>query len=270
MNAWSDDASAPYENSIRAWSFEEVDQSTVEQILDAQDPLKNALDNLADKYESLQGGTAPGEYVKANVDAFKALYEDYLGQSAAGGLTAAQKQTMAEELTAAYDKAVSEKNTFADGTYRIVSAAKTDAKYALYVAEDGALKWKAYDEANAKQFVFDVKNLGTTYTFDGQPHEQFSLQNLATNLYVSSGKMEQNSANNERSITADFMKMKLQHQYSQEDKILEAQLNAGADTVKAEAEIQKANIGVEKELLSLDREKMKTAQAFAQPVKEGK
>ncbi len=194
MNAWSDDASAPYENSIRAWSFEEVDQSTVEQILDAQDPLKNALNNLADKYESLQGGTAPGEYVKANVDAFKALYEDYLGQSAAGGLTAAQKQAMAEELTAAYDKAVSEKNTFADGTYRIVSAAKTDAKYALYVAEDGALKWKAYDEANAKQFVFDVKNLGTTYTFDGQPHEQFSLQNLATSLYVSSGNMEQNSA----------------------------------------------------------------------------
>ena len=194
MNAWSDDASAPYENSIRAWSFEEVDQSTVEQILDAQDPLKNALNNLADKYESLQGGTAPGEYVKANVDAFKALYEDYLGQSAAGGLTVAQKQTMAEELTAAYDKAVSEKNTFADGTYRIVSAAKTDAKYALYVAEDGALKWKAYDEANAKQFVFDVKNLGTTYTFDGQPHEQFSLQSLATSLYVSSGNMEQNSA----------------------------------------------------------------------------
>lgn len=88
-------------------------------------------------------------------------------------------------------------------------------------------------------------------------------------LQESIKKMEQNSANNERSITADFMKMKLQHQYNQEDRILDAQLNAGADTVKAEAEIQKANIGVEKELLSLDREKMKTAQAFAQPANGG-
>ena len=40
--------------------------------------------------------------------------------------------------------------------------------------------------------------------------------------------------------------------------------------VKQEVGRGKANIGVEKELLSLDREKMKTAQAFAQPVKEGK
>ena len=88
-------------------------------------------------------------------------------------------------------------------------------------------------------------------------------------LQESIKKMEQNSANNERSITADFMKMKLQHQYNQEDKILDAQLSAGADTAKADAEIEKANIGVEKELLSLDRERIKTAQAFAQPVKEG-
>jgi flagellin-like hook-associated protein FlgL len=80
-------------------------------------------------------------------------------------------------------------------------------------------------------------------------------------------RMSDNAANNDKSLLAEFLKLKLQHEYGQQDTILKAQLDQGADTAKAEAESTKAELGVQKEILSLEEQKLKTAQAFAGDVK---
>jgi hypothetical protein len=68
---------------------------------------------------------------------------------------------------------------------------------------------------------------------------------------------EQAQNNNDKSITADFLKLKLQHEYGMEDKILQAQLNAGLDAGKAQAETEKAQLDLQGKILQLDSQKMK-------------
>jgi hypothetical protein len=68
---------------------------------------------------------------------------------------------------------------------------------------------------------------------------------------------EQAQNNNDKSLTADFLKLKLQHEYGMEDKILQAQLDAGLDAGKAQAETQKAQLDLQGKILQLDSQKMK-------------
>lgn len=68
---------------------------------------------------------------------------------------------------------------------------------------------------------------------------------------------EQAQNNNDKSITADFLKLKLQHEYGMEDKILQAQLDAGLDAGKAQAETEKAQLDLQGKILQLDSQKMK-------------
>ena len=68
---------------------------------------------------------------------------------------------------------------------------------------------------------------------------------------------EQAQNNNDKSITADFLKLKLEHEYGMEDKILQARLDAGLDAGKAQAETEKAQLDLQGKILQLDSQKMK-------------
>ena len=87
--------------------------------------------------------------------------------------------------------------------------------------------------------------------------------------------MEQYQANNDKSIQADFLKMKVQHEYDKEDAILKAQLDAGLDADKAAVEVQKAELDLQSKAVALDTQKMKagadmvkTAMSIAQQQKK--
>lgn len=61
----------------------------------------------------------------------------------------------------------------------------------------------------------------------------------------------------DKSYLFDLKKMELEHRYKQEDAILNAQLSQGANTAKAQAEVEKAELGVQKEVVALQREEEK-------------
>lgn len=68
---------------------------------------------------------------------------------------------------------------------------------------------------------------------------------------------EQAQNNNDKSITADFLKLKLQHEYGMEDKILQAQLDSGLDANKAAMDVQKSEIDLQNKMIQLDTTKLK-------------
>jgi hypothetical protein len=89
--------------------------------------------------------------------------------------------------------------------------------------------------------------------------QQQQIQKLTEQIKM----LEDQQTNADKSYEFELEKMKLQHQYDLEDEMLKAQLNQGADAEKERAEVTKAQLGVEKEILSLDREKVKTTQSVA-------
>jgi hypothetical protein len=89
--------------------------------------------------------------------------------------------------------------------------------------------------------------------------QQQQIQKLTDQIKM----LEEQQTNADKSYAFELEKMKLQHQYDLEDEMLKAQLNQGADAEKERAEVTKAQLGVEKEILSLDREKVKTTQSVA-------
>ncbi len=89
--------------------------------------------------------------------------------------------------------------------------------------------------------------------------QQQQIQKLTDQIKM----LEDQQTNADKSYAFELEKMKLQHQYDLEDEMLKAQLNQGADAEKERAEVTKAQLGVEKEILSLDREKVKTTQSVA-------
>ena len=115
--------------------------------------------------------------------------------------------------------------------------------------EPTAMEQQAFDTIETMKQALDQKNQ--------------ELQQLRDEIK----RMSDNAANNDKSLLAEFLKLKLQHEYGQQDTILKAQLDQGADTAKAEAESTKAELGVQKEILSLEEQKLKTTQAFAGDVK---
>lgn len=93
-----------------------------------------------------------------------------------------------------------------------------------------------------------------------QKIDQLNQQNQELQEQVKRYELYQD--NNDKSIQADFLKMKIQHEFDKEDQILKAQLDGSLNAEKAAAETQKAQIGLEKEALSLEAQKARTAQAM--------
>lgn len=63
--------------------------------------------------------------------------------------------------------------------------------------------------------------------------------------------------NNERDLQAQFAKAKMEHQFKQEDMILQAQLNQGLDANRAAIEADKAGAELEKQVLAIQAQQQK-------------
>lgn len=72
--------------------------------------------------------------------------------------------------------------------------------------------------------------------------------------------------NQDKSYQFDLLKAKQTHEYKMQEMALQAQLDAGKDATKVAAETEKAALGVEKEEIALDREKMKAGIEMAKSV----
>ena len=175
------------------WTFLRIDDATAQAALASFDPLSIALDELADAYVNLDYGTNPGEYAQAGVEAFKTLFASDITAYNGGDntLTRAERQAMADALNAAYQTAITTVIPLTDGYYNIISAypVNNTKKLALYIAKDGTIGWKDYNETNAEQFVFKVtEREGTKNNDNGRISYAFALQNIYSSLYVGPNK----------------------------------------------------------------------------------
>ena len=171
---------------VISWAFRPADEYYADYI--ANGPLKTAIENLADAYATIDFGTNPGEYAQAGVEAFKALYADYVTAYNGGDntLSAAEQQDMADALNEAYTTATTNRNPLTDGYYVIKSAAAAfgDNEYAMYIDDNAKVAWKAYDEDAIGQFVFQLTDQDATVTPDGVTYEVFSYYNVAQKKYI--------------------------------------------------------------------------------------
>lgn len=70
-------------------------------------------------------------------------------------------------------------------------------------------------------------------------------------------RMEQAQNNSDKSTIAEFAKAKMEHNFRQEDMILQAQLDQGLDADKAAIDARKAEIDLESKAIALDTQKVK-------------
>lgn len=99
----------------------------------------------------------------------------------------------------------------------------------------------------------------------GQKDEQ--IQQLQDELK----RMEENNRNSDKSLIADFMKAKMEHNFKQEDMVLQAQLDQGLDADRAAVDAQKAELDLQSKLVQLDTQRVKAGVEIAkslQPVRE--
>lgn len=75
--------------------------------------------------------------------------------------------------------------------------------------------------------------------------------------------------NNDKSIRADFLKMELQHKQKMEEMALQAELNQGADAIKAQTDSVKAQIDLKKSAIQLDTAMVKAGAEMAKAMNEG-
>ena len=175
-----------YANEINCWYLEPVESSVYQPILDANDALKNALQAYEEDYNTLVSSDQVGYHVKANVDAFKAKYEECNTAYLAGTLTDAEKQSKADELNAAHATAIGTYNELAEGYYVIKSAASAfgSNEYAMYIDDNGGVSWGAYNDSALGQFVFQLTDLNTTARPDGVTYEVFSFYSPYQKKYI--------------------------------------------------------------------------------------
>ena len=70
-------------------------------------------------------------------------------------------------------------------------------------------------------------------------------------------RYEDYNNNNDKQLVADFAKAKMDHQFKQEDMILQAQLDQGLDADKAAIDAQKSEMELEKQAIQLDTARIK-------------
>lgn len=78
--------------------------------------------------------------------------------------------------------------------------------------------------------------------------------------------MEQFQENNKVNLQADFVKKQMDHQFHQEDMILQAQLDQGLDANRAAIENEKGQMELEKQAIQLDTAKLKAQADVAKTV----
>ena len=74
---------------------------------------------------------------------------------------------------------------------------------------------------------------------------------------------QKSSAEMEKNIEADILKMKMSHEFKMEEMALQSQLQAGGDAVKAAAEADKAQLDLEQKAVQLETQKVKSAAEIA-------
>lgn len=74
---------------------------------------------------------------------------------------------------------------------------------------------------------------------------------------------QKSSAEMEKNIEADILKMKMNHEFKMEEMALQSQLQAGGDAVKAAAEADKAQLDLEQKAVQLETQKIKSAAEIA-------
>lgn len=74
---------------------------------------------------------------------------------------------------------------------------------------------------------------------------------------------QKSSAEMEKSIEADILKMKMSHEFKMEEMALQSQLQAGGDAVKVAAEADKAQLDLEQKAVQLETQKIKSAAEIA-------
>lgn len=74
---------------------------------------------------------------------------------------------------------------------------------------------------------------------------------------------QKSSEEMDKSLRAEFMKMKMSHEFKMEEMALQSQLQAGGDAVKAAAEADKAQLDLEQKAVQLETQKIKSAAEIA-------
>ena len=192
-------------NSNRSWTFTAIDEATALAAIASMDELKTALENYADAYSNIVSSNNPGYYVKANVDAFKAYYDECntAYNNGNNSLTNTQKSTYASNLASAYTTATSATNPIEDNAYyNIVSVYPSGTKRALCIETDGTFVWKDYDATNSGQFAFKFTNQNQSWGNDsGTTSYAWAMQSVLSGKYIGAGVGNGSGMNTDAAIS---------------------------------------------------------------------
>ena len=192
-------------NSNRSWTFTAIDEATALAAIASMDELKTALENYADAYSNIVSSNNPGYYVKANVDAFKAYYDECntAYNNGNNSLTKTQKSTYASNLASAYTTATSATNPIEDNAYyNIVSVYPSGTKRALCIETDGTFVWKDYDATNSGQFAFKFTNQNQSWGNDsGTTSYAWAMQSVLSGKYIGAGVGNGSGMNTDAAIS---------------------------------------------------------------------
>lgn len=143
------------------------------------------LDKSAYKYPVYVGGTNPGAYDQATVDAFYAAFAEALEfvESGQAEQNPDQCPAMQEKLTKAYDALLEAKPVeMREGLFRFISGnylfaqKQNDIEKAMY-AEPGKAMWK----------TLDAEDLTQVWKITKQDSASWKVMNMSTNQYFLSG-----------------------------------------------------------------------------------
>ena len=186
----------PYNENV-GWQFWTVEDNG----------LKERLQLYVDQFATTEyvGGTDPGYYSAAAVEAYTASLQSALNILVDDNATNAQYQSAIDDLLAKREAVESSLVPITDGYYYIVSGYDDflnnfGVEKAAYAnAEANQLYYKTFD-ANNVEFVFQItRDTRPNMNEDGS---QYWIRNYSTDLYASCGTQWYNSPNN-LTTTAD-------------------------------------------------------------------
>ncbi len=99
---------------VNQWFLRPISEKDAKALFFVPDALDSLVESLADAYNTLEGSKKVGDYKKANVDSFKVVYADAAAKAAVDTLTQEERNAIVESLNAAYELAISERNTHSD------------------------------------------------------------------------------------------------------------------------------------------------------------
>lgn len=99
---------------INQWFLRPISETEVNALFYVPDALDSLIASLSDAYNTLEGSNKVGDYKKANVDSFKVAYADAVAKDSVDTLSQDQRNAIVEALNAAYELAISDRNTHSD------------------------------------------------------------------------------------------------------------------------------------------------------------